>query len=791
MCLQNNKAYAQDGGDDKTKSIILNKYLTPTEDPSKFKITLSSFVYTNEEATDQYLNVALVLDHSSSMCASDGVWTEVATGASLDNLCLDMNYAKNGGSKDKHPDPFFNQQRQITISGNTYPLMYYQRKITLDDTANLQKKATSGDSDKTKENKANDNAAFIKRIEGYLKYTKDKKGTITGISNFVDRDGKDLVVGEWYYFVEEIGWTKYTSKSANDKVESQIRIDILRAASIQFIETLTASAPSWLHSKITVSKFGMNVLQKSFSEVTAENKNNVIDYILNEKFVDASTARTGIIIEGTHYSKVFGEVVKTFGTSSDTQKNVIVFFSDGCPYDGADAKSSRQANADAAIKTIHDSFKTNGTNSFVYTVGLLKGGADNWTQIECENLLRALSSDYPNATKRFDPDSIEPSPKIDKYYSFANPDKLKEIFEDIAHSATADMYPLTDTNSSAVDIMSNSFSLPEGFTAKDVTVHTETCLRIADGHAGDFIDPTNKDISDESFTWTKDQISGQYYEPVNNPPTITVDKENQKIVVSNFNYTLKDNTAPAIGLRGNWVGGRLKKEGEGYDYAGKRLVVEFTVNYNGEPGFNIPSNDTRCGIYPNTTGTGDPIKEYNRPMADFPALIIVKEGLKAGESSIFKVSAGDKVICSLVLTGTGEVYKAGDMAVNKGFYNAGDAVPAIGIVRDLDYGDYTVEELPWSWAYNMTSYHTGGTTVTQTLKKEGIPTEEQAVAAWTAASASGKFIGTAYYVINDGITLAYRFKNTPKTSQPLHGESDALNEMPVGDEGGTGDEEEI
>lgn len=743
MCLQNNKAYAQDGGDDKTKSIILNKYLTPTEDPSKFKITLSSFVHSDEQPVKQSLDIALVLDYSSSMWTPDGVDTEVATGATLNWLCSDMNWTKN---QSKTPNPFFNQQRKIKIGGVTYDLMQYTRK--------------KGDRTSTMA-VAHDLSSLPKNADN-----------------------------KWYYWADN-KWIEYKDNNANDVVYSQARIDILRSASVKFIEALSASASSWLTINVSICKFCMTEVHTSMLDVST-NKQTLINYIVND--VDKFSA--GVIAEGTHYYNAVQNVIPLFKTQcSDIHRNIVVFFSDGVPYDGGD-QTKRNTNANNTIKYLHDNFKYNNnifqTNNYVYSVGLLNGPADEWSQLKIENLLRAISSDYPDAVTQM----AEKQPtKEDKYYSLADPDKLAKIFEDIAHSATADMYPLTDNNSSAVDIMSNSFSLPEGFTAADVTVHTETCIGIADGY-----DPDN--LSDKSFNWTTSIVNGQYYEDEDHQPKIAVDQQTQKIVVTNYNYSLKDNTAPATNVKGNWVGGRLYLDSKGepqkdasgnfvYTYAGKRLVVEFTVNYNGEPGFNIPSNDTRCGIYPNTTGTGDPIKEYNRPMADFPALIIVKEGLKAGESSIFKVSAGDKVICSLVLTGTGEVYKAGDMAVNKGFYNAGDAVPAIGIVRDLDYGDYTVEELPWSWAYNMTSYHTGGTTVTQTLKKEGIPTEEQAVAAWIAASASGKFTGTAYYVINDGITLAYRFKNTPKTSQPLHGESDALNEMPVGDEGGTGDEEEI
>lgn len=749
VCLQNNKAYAQDGGDDKTKSIILNKYLTPTEDPSKFKITLSSFVHSDEQPVKQTVDIALVLDYSSSMCATDGRYSEVATGDNIDKiLCPDFNWSKNKdkymGSDAPTHNPFFDQKRKVKIGSVEYDLMQYTQ-------------------DKSNANK--------NRIG-------DGHGT-DGLPNTHDN--------KWYIW-NGTKWISYNPGST-DIIYSQHRIDVLRSAAVKFAQTLAQISTDWLTINLAVTKFAWEPATYDMANAK-EKESEIIEYILNKgTFTDhATSAKNCIIATGTDYDKATTKALAQFKSSSDeNHRHIIVLFSDGCPYG---ENSSRDAIGNNAINNVYN-FK-HKTNSFIYCIGLLNGAADGWSQLKMENLLRAISSDYPDQKKQLDEKQPQ---KEDKYYSLANAETLAKIFEDIAHSAAADMYPLNDNNSSAVDIMSNSFSLPEGFTAANVSVHTETCIGIADDY-----DPAN--LSDKSFKWTTDLVNGQYYEDSDHQPRIAVDAATQKIVVTNYNYSLKDNTAPATNVKGNWVGGRLQLDSKRnpitdekgnykYIYAGKRLVVEFVVDYNGEPGFNIPSNDTKCGIYPNTTGTGEPIKEYNRPMADFPAIIIVKEGLKAGESSIFKVSKGTVYICSLILTGTGETYKAGDMAVNKGFYNAGDAVPAIGIVRDLDYGDYTVEELPWSWAYNMTSYHTGGTTVTQTLKKEGIPTEAEAVAAWTAATTSGKFTGTAYYVINDGITLAYRFKNTPKTSQPLHGESDALNEMPVGDEGGTGDEGEI
>ena len=218
-------------------------------------------------------------------------------------------------------------------------------------------------------------------------------------------------------------------------------------------------------------------------------------------------------------------------------------------------------------------------------------------------------------------------------------------------------------------------------------------------------------------------------------------------------------------------------------------MIQFEVDYLGEPGFSVPSNDITSGIYLNDRL----IKKYERPEKDFPGLCIVKEGLKAGESAIFEVTGlfgkGDgyaEGTIKVILTGTGELVTVDDLYYKNGLYNVGDPKPAVKAINNLKIDEtYSVKELGWSWAYDSASYHiaTGGV-VSQTLVNPGM-TPEAVKAAWTTASTSSPSEKNQYFIIRDGITLCFRFANTPKTSQPLHGESIKTNTFEKGNmEGG-------
>ena len=195
--------------------------------------------------------------------------------------------------------------------------------------------------------------------------------------------------------------------------------------------------------------------------------NNTYNYTeVYKGFTDVSTnagvtaLSTAAINEGGATAADFGmqKAIYLLQTVQNRASNkVVVMFTDGEP------NHSRGWDSTVASTTInlaHDIKTTYGAT--VFTVGVFESISS-----DLENYMHYTSSNYPDATGMGNPGSGS-----DKgYYQNASSADLASIFKDIASSAS-----LSDATVNAStqirDVVSNSFVIPEGASADDVTIYT-------------------------------------------------------------------------------------------------------------------------------------------------------------------------------------------------------------------------------------------------------------------------------------------------------------------------------
>ena len=319
----------------------------------------------------------------------------------------------------------------------------------------------------------------------------------------------------------------------------------------------------------------------------------------------------------------FGMTKAWYLLNQDSIKNresnkVVVLFTDGSPTHQNNFDTNVAGRTIAWAKDIKDDF-----DATVFTIGVFDEETDN-----IRNYMNWTSSNYPNATGW----NAAGSGGGDKgFYQNASGADLDEIFKAVAHAAGA-ADATAGASTQVRDVVSNSFILPTG-DAAGITI------KVAD-------------VTSNGLGWEDPEEVDLDYEITT--VTTSTGEEHQQLMVTGFEYTKAD-TYDADGFTitpGNWVGERYRSSTDKY-WAGKKLIIEFKVQANGEAtgGDGTATNHPDSGIYvqefnedgtPKVDGDGNPIyhrvNQYDVPHTPLPVLLkIQKDGLRTGESATFQV----------------------------------------------------------------------------------------------------------------------------------------------------------
>ena len=369
---------------------------------------------------------------------------------------------------------------------------------------------------------------------------------------------------------------------------------------------------------------------------------------------------------------------------------VVVLFTDGEP------NHSRGWDSNVATTTINLAHTLKTTyGATVYTIGVFDSISTN-----LENYMHYTSSNYPDATGMGNPGSGSDQ----GYYQNASNNDLSAIFRDIASSASQSDATV-NASTQVRDVVSNSFILPEGASADDVTFYT-------------------MDITEDGNGWENQQtpagVSASY-----NTTTCSDGVERKMLSVEGFDFT-KDDIKDEDGFTtrenmGNFVGERYKPDGSTF-WAGRKLVIEFKVQANGTAtgGAGSATNHSDSGvyIYDPETQTYTNINHYPVPHTSLPMIIkIKKDGLRHGESATFEIH-----MCEPLKDDDGNIlYNAigkprPDTRTDRNWSKViltnkgadGDPVEKIIMALDPNYV-YSIIEDDWAFAYELSGT---GTTLT-------------------------------------------------------------------------------
>lgn len=406
-------------------------------------------------------------------------------------------------------------------------------------------------------------------------------------------------------------------------------------------------------------------------------------------------------------------------SSREEASLVVVIFTDGEPAAGGDYIGGQNGNsfnnyiANSAVY-LSNQLK-NQYEATVFTITLLGSDPDD----RVIPFAKLLSSNYPKANAANESSNewtyssssgtvsatgltygdIEQS----GYFQNVGTTDLSSIFKAIADASGASAAEVGESTQ-VRDIVSSSFTVPDGFDASQVTLYT---IKIkADGSGWD-----------ESTKVTNPA-------GVSATPGTNTDG-NKTLVVEGFDFS-KDDTPNEAGQDqtgdGNWVGIRYKANGETF-YAGRELVIEFDIELkDGVTGGDATATnmaDSGVYIYNEETEEYTCINNFLVPVRNLPVNITIeKTGLKFGESATFEIhralpktdSEGNIVYNTITGkpepdTSTWDEHFSKVIITNK--VEGGNTTTKVTkTILALDPGYvYRVVEDKWGWAYTLT--HTG------------------------------------------------------------------------------------
>ena len=235
--------------------------------------------------------------------------------------------------------------------------------------------------------------------------------------------------------------------------------------------------------------------------------------------------------------------------NNDHQK-VVIMFTDGEP------NHSNGFSTTVANKAIKASKSIKNAGATVYTIGCFSK-----TYEDTENVpkyMNRVSSNYLDATTMQDGTKTS----SDYYKTVSSAEDLNNIFKTISETIGSTPVELTST-SVLRDVISDSFTLPEGYTDGDIKAYSVSCESSTKNADGTY-----------TYTWKTTPDADKY--------DVTVADDNKTINVTDFDYAA--NWVDQFGVNGS-------------KSHGKKLVVEIPIVLDPDATGSVDTNGPASGIY--------------------------------------------------------------------------------------------------------------------------------------------------------------------------------------------------
>lgn len=338
---------------------------------------------------------------------------------------------------------------------------------------------------------------------------------------------------------------------------SQYKIDVLKSAVNGFIDKVAEKSPN---SSIAVVKFAGD-------EKTETGNDKYTDYLgytynYSQTVIGLTAAGTGAaaLKDAVNALDPDGSTAADYGMNRaksiiDSVKNndhqkVVIMFTDGEPNHSNGFSTTVANNAIKASKSIKNAGAT------VYTIGCFSK-----TYKDTENVpkyMNRVSSNYLDATTMRDGTKTS----SDYYKTVSSAEDLNNIFKTISETIGSTPVELTST-SVLRDVISDSFTLPEGYTDGDIKAYSVSCESSTKNADGTY-----------TYTWKTTPDADKY--------DVTVADDNKTINVTDFDYAA------------NWVD---QYDVGGSKSHGKKLVVEIPIVLDPDATGSVDTNGPASGIY--------------------------------------------------------------------------------------------------------------------------------------------------------------------------------------------------
>ena len=487
-------------------------------------------------------------------------------------------------------------------------------------------------------------------------------------------------------------WTGVLYKKTSSQ---QSRIDALKQAVGGFIDVIAANAESsGQDNQISIVKFATAAYYGSASSLTegnhrgADNNNNYNYTEVVRTWTDVSSAANVTSLKNSvNAIQAGGATAVDYGLTkanylladlpSDRQSaKTVVVFTDGVPtHSNASSVSEVEGVADDAIddaKTIKSLYAYTDPdnvshNAKVYTVGVFKDDSEslctptsgNPSSYTLSDYMNYLSSNYPSAESLSSPGTGSD----EGFYQNAADGDLESIFRSIATASGGAGASLDAGTVEAIDVVSQSFQLPNG-ASTNIGVYFAAC--------------TGKD--DDGYLTFAPKASW-----ISNP----AEGEDGHVSI-----TITGNTVTASGFdySDEWCGPDATTGG----FHGHKLILQIPIEMADEAvgGQGVDTNGPGSGIFIG----GKNILPFESPDVSLPTNIhIQKVGLSDGESAVFKIYRTAANADGTPANSNWTYYKT--VIIIEGM-NEDSTVKLRGL--DPNYA-YKIEEAGWSWAYDTTN----------------------------------------------------------------------------------------
>lgn len=336
---------------------------------------------------------------------------------------------------------------------------------------------------------------------------------------------------------------------------SQSKINALKDAVNGFIDKVAEKSPN---SSIAVVKFAGDEKIETGNDTYWDG--GYCNY--SQTVIDLTAAGTGAAALKAKVSALDpdGPTAADYGMNRaksiiDSVKNndhqkVVIMFTDGEPNHSNGFSTTVANDAIKASKSIKDAGAT------VYTIGCFSK-----TYKDTENVpkyMNRVSSNYLDATTMQDGTKTS----SDYYKTVSSAEDLNNIFKTISETVGTTTVKLDDT-SVLRDVISDSFTLPEGYTDGDIKAYSVSCESSTKNADGTY-----------TYTWKTTPDADKY--------DVTVADDNKTINVTDFDYAA------------NWVD---QYDVGGSKSHGKKLVVQIPIVLDPDATGSVDTNGPASGIY--------------------------------------------------------------------------------------------------------------------------------------------------------------------------------------------------